>query len=96
MKLVRFYLILLFVAVAGVGMYLVTKQNNDYYDETRRYTGQDLTATPTPTAAPSPTASPASTTLNTTAEADSLTALLDSIPTSDFDESTLDDDKIGL
>lgn len=57
-KPVRLYLILLFIAVLGIGFYLILKQYNEDLDTHGResYTS----STPTPATTATPTATPAS------------------------------------
>jgi hypothetical protein len=89
---VRFYLFMLFAAVAGIGLYLVTLQRNTDYDTNQGSTAQYLKSTPKPTATPKAT-SAAKTTFNATEEAASLDLGMSS---TDFDTSSLDDALIGL
>jgi hypothetical protein len=101
-KPVRFYLILLFVAVAGVGTYLLTRQANEDYDTANQMNGQDLreastSATPTPTPAASAAATTGTTsTIKVDTEASELESLISSISEDDFSDSELGDSSIGL
>lgn len=91
-KPVRMYLLLLFIAVLGIGGYMLLKQQNDDYDNVQTQAGQNVKSapvTPLPTATATPVTINADTTLDNTAEASNLDKLLSSVPTSDFDSSTL-------
>ncbi len=55
MKPVRFYLILLFVAVAGIGLYLIFLQHNEDVDINNSLSNQKVTSNK-PAASPTATA----------------------------------------
>lgn len=102
-KPVRMYLILLFAAVVGVAGYMMLKQQNDDYSSSEAQGGttvKDVITTPTPsataTAKPTASATPGGTALNTTDEANSLDTLLSSVPSTDFDDSTLTSSSLGF
>jgi uncharacterized protein HemX len=93
---VRNYLILLFVAIVGIGAYMVIKQQNDDYDNTAAQAGQNLKAAPVPTATAIPASTASPTALNTTQEADDINTLLSDVPDTDFSESSLSTTSLGL
>jgi uncharacterized protein HemX len=102
---VRMYLLLLFVAVVGIGGYMLIKQQNDDYDTNAAQSGVSVknttkakatpVATAKATAAPAATASPVSK-IDTSAETASLDTLISNAPTSDFDTSSFTSTSLGL
>ena len=102
---VRFYLALLFIAVIGVGAYMILQSQNDDYTATQALNNQNLKSTPAPTASPSAAAtSPVSeatpatnaTAINTTTEANAFDTVLSSMSDSDYDSSSLTDTNLGI
>lgn len=102
---IRNYLILLFIAVAGVGLYLIVKQNNDDFDASMALNGQSFktsASTPKPKATATPAATAAATTKTTAAsikpdqEAADIDSIVNSVSATDFNDSTLNDKSIGL
>jgi uncharacterized protein HemX len=96
---IRFYLILLFIAVAGIGMYLVYKQQNEDYDASLRQNALEAQSTPTPVSTADPQAgssAPSSTSLQVETELAEIDKLLAEVSVDDFSDSNLSNSSLGF
>ncbi|HSI20131.1 MAG TPA: hypothetical protein VLA04_00205 [Verrucomicrobiae bacterium] len=97
MKPVRFYLILLFIAVFGVGLYLTFKQYNEDLDTNSALSGQDFRqAAAESDSAQVAAGATAKTTIDTDAEVKDIDTLLGAVPEDDFSDADLSDSALGL